>query len=440
MMLAGRTLCLHPSSRVSRENLDVFCGAWSSNVNEVSRIAKELDIACSGRLAAEKQAYMSLPKPGVSSSSLHAHDNSSLCSGASPSVVVSSGGCCSSGYQKSNVVAVCSCFVCAKKCVCFFCLGSFCAPLYRDSIPVSFRTINHQNASAEIARENGTPRKNRDLYSEVKKKFAGKSASNKSKKHNNIIIEDQQDKTSSSAESGYKSQKEEEPQTNNRTIPSKGFPTKCQKPDPYIVADADDEDEFIYAQISCLRTTQKIDCAVKMEKEEEIAFNRVVSMALDEDDDDLQQLQLDPVVICQNPGSEEESEEEYATVEKKSTNSSASAASDFQPKSAPLADCNEFDDDEADLDEDYSESNLPCLLAVSSIAGLDDDNNRRIPSKDEKKSSKKVVLRQTPQKAKTILEQEEEPFETRISLILEGLQLEAQSLIQLSVKNNSPKC
>ena len=65
-MLAGRTLCLHPSSRIARENLEVFCDTWADAVNDLSRLAKETDSACCGRVVAEKQAYMSLPKPGVS--------------------------------------------------------------------------------------------------------------------------------------------------------------------------------------------------------------------------------------------------------------------------------------------------------------------------------------------------------------------------------------
>lgn len=68
-MLVGRTLCLHPSSRIARENLEVFCDTWAQSVNELSRLAKESDAICYGRVAAEKQAYMSLPKPGVIRSS-----------------------------------------------------------------------------------------------------------------------------------------------------------------------------------------------------------------------------------------------------------------------------------------------------------------------------------------------------------------------------------
>uniref|UniRef100_A0A915MJ76 Uncharacterized protein n=1 Tax=Meloidogyne javanica TaxID=6303 RepID=A0A915MJ76_MELJA len=65
-LLSGRILCVHPSSRIARENLEVFCDTWATNVNDLARLTKEIDAACSGRLAAEKQAYMSLPRPGVS--------------------------------------------------------------------------------------------------------------------------------------------------------------------------------------------------------------------------------------------------------------------------------------------------------------------------------------------------------------------------------------
>uniref|UniRef100_A0A914L6N2 Alpha-catulin n=1 Tax=Meloidogyne incognita TaxID=6306 RepID=A0A914L6N2_MELIC len=63
-LLSGRILCVHPSSRIARENLEVFCDTWATNVNDLARLTKEIDAACSGRLAAEKQAYMSLPRPG----------------------------------------------------------------------------------------------------------------------------------------------------------------------------------------------------------------------------------------------------------------------------------------------------------------------------------------------------------------------------------------
>uniref|UniRef100_A0A0K0DTB4 Alpha-catulin n=1 Tax=Strongyloides stercoralis TaxID=6248 RepID=A0A0K0DTB4_STRER len=63
-LFAGRTLCIHPSSRIARENLEVFCDTWAQNISDLSRLAREFDTVVSGRVAAEKQAYMSLPRPG----------------------------------------------------------------------------------------------------------------------------------------------------------------------------------------------------------------------------------------------------------------------------------------------------------------------------------------------------------------------------------------
>uniref|UniRef100_A0A7E4VFM7 Alpha-catulin n=1 Tax=Panagrellus redivivus TaxID=6233 RepID=A0A7E4VFM7_PANRE len=63
-LLSGQTLCIHPSSRIARENLEVFCDTWAQHINDLSKMTKELEGAASGRVAAEKQAYMSLPRPG----------------------------------------------------------------------------------------------------------------------------------------------------------------------------------------------------------------------------------------------------------------------------------------------------------------------------------------------------------------------------------------
>uniref|UniRef100_A0AC35F3B3 Alpha-catenin n=1 Tax=Panagrolaimus sp. PS1159 TaxID=55785 RepID=A0AC35F3B3_9BILA len=65
-LLAGQTLCVHPSSRIARENLEVFCDTWAQNINDLSKLAKELDATSSGRVAASAAAYMSLPRMGVS--------------------------------------------------------------------------------------------------------------------------------------------------------------------------------------------------------------------------------------------------------------------------------------------------------------------------------------------------------------------------------------
>uniref|UniRef100_A0A915PY69 Alpha-catenin n=1 Tax=Setaria digitata TaxID=48799 RepID=A0A915PY69_9BILA len=99
-LLAGRTLCIHPSSRIARENVEVFCDTWAQCVNDLSRLAKETDTAASGRLAAEKQAYMSLPRPGVSQSIMDSHRSDCLSSLLSAAPSLTSDHSSDLSYQK----------------------------------------------------------------------------------------------------------------------------------------------------------------------------------------------------------------------------------------------------------------------------------------------------------------------------------------------------
>ncbi|XP_035660712.1 alpha-catulin-like isoform X2 [Branchiostoma floridae] len=60
---ATQTLVANPASKIARENLDVFCDAWESQINEMSVLVKEINDFCSGRKG-EKTVYLSLPRPG----------------------------------------------------------------------------------------------------------------------------------------------------------------------------------------------------------------------------------------------------------------------------------------------------------------------------------------------------------------------------------------
>uniref|UniRef100_UPI00398EF24E alpha-catulin isoform X3 n=1 Tax=Pristiophorus japonicus TaxID=55135 RepID=UPI00398EF24E len=60
---AAQTLALHPSSKIAKENLDVFCEAWESQLNDMSILLKEINDVFEGRRG-EKRAYLSLPRPG----------------------------------------------------------------------------------------------------------------------------------------------------------------------------------------------------------------------------------------------------------------------------------------------------------------------------------------------------------------------------------------
>ncbi|XP_078702071.1 alpha-catulin-like [Branchiostoma floridae x Branchiostoma belcheri] len=63
LVTAAQTLVANPASKIARENLDVFCDAWESQINEMSVLVKEINDFCSGRKG-EKTVYLSLPRPG----------------------------------------------------------------------------------------------------------------------------------------------------------------------------------------------------------------------------------------------------------------------------------------------------------------------------------------------------------------------------------------
>ncbi|XP_066263929.1 alpha-catulin-like isoform X1 [Branchiostoma lanceolatum] len=64
LVTAAQTLVANPASKIARENLDVFCESWESQINEMSVLVKEINDFCSGRKG-EKTVYLSLPRPGL---------------------------------------------------------------------------------------------------------------------------------------------------------------------------------------------------------------------------------------------------------------------------------------------------------------------------------------------------------------------------------------
>ncbi|XP_066531498.1 alpha-catulin isoform X3 [Hoplias malabaricus] len=62
---AAQTLALHPNSKIAKENLDVFCEAWESQLCDMSVLLKEINDVFEGRRG-DKRAYLSLPRPGHS--------------------------------------------------------------------------------------------------------------------------------------------------------------------------------------------------------------------------------------------------------------------------------------------------------------------------------------------------------------------------------------
>uniref|UniRef100_A0A673VMB8 Transmembrane protein 245 n=1 Tax=Suricata suricatta TaxID=37032 RepID=A0A673VMB8_SURSU len=59
---AAETLTLHPSSKIAKENLDVFCEAWESQISDMSTLLREINDVFEGRRG-EKYGYLSLPRP-----------------------------------------------------------------------------------------------------------------------------------------------------------------------------------------------------------------------------------------------------------------------------------------------------------------------------------------------------------------------------------------
>ncbi|XP_055075444.2 alpha-catulin [Misgurnus anguillicaudatus] len=66
---AAQTLALHPSSKIAKENLDVFCEAWESQLCDMAILLKEINDVFEGRRG-DKKAYLSLPRPGKHSANL----------------------------------------------------------------------------------------------------------------------------------------------------------------------------------------------------------------------------------------------------------------------------------------------------------------------------------------------------------------------------------
>ncbi|KAK1880000.1 Alpha-catulin [Dissostichus eleginoides] len=63
---AAQTLALHPSSKIAKENLEVFCEAWESQLCDMALLLREINDVFEGRR--EKRSYLSLPRAGEQSS------------------------------------------------------------------------------------------------------------------------------------------------------------------------------------------------------------------------------------------------------------------------------------------------------------------------------------------------------------------------------------
>lgn len=71
IIVAARTLCSNPTSKIAKENLEVFIDMWQSLMDDVATLATDIAEICRRR-AISKPVYMSLPRPGVSQDVLSA--------------------------------------------------------------------------------------------------------------------------------------------------------------------------------------------------------------------------------------------------------------------------------------------------------------------------------------------------------------------------------
>jgi hypothetical protein len=60
---AAKALAQNGGSKIAKENFDVFCDNWESQINELSILVKDINDVLHGKN--EKNVYMSLPRPGV---------------------------------------------------------------------------------------------------------------------------------------------------------------------------------------------------------------------------------------------------------------------------------------------------------------------------------------------------------------------------------------
>ncbi|XP_061787188.1 alpha-catulin isoform X1 [Nerophis lumbriciformis] len=66
---ATQTLALHPSSKIAKENLEVFCEAWESQLGDMALLVREINDVFEGKRG-DKRPYLSLPRPGKHSANM----------------------------------------------------------------------------------------------------------------------------------------------------------------------------------------------------------------------------------------------------------------------------------------------------------------------------------------------------------------------------------
>lgn len=66
VLTAARALSSHPSSKIAKENLDVFTDMWQWLAGDVTSVSKEIIEYAQAIAKPDRTEYLSLPRPGVS--------------------------------------------------------------------------------------------------------------------------------------------------------------------------------------------------------------------------------------------------------------------------------------------------------------------------------------------------------------------------------------
>lgn len=66
VLTAARGLSTHPSSKIGKENLDVFSEMWQCLSGDITSVSKEIIETVQAISKPDRAEYLSLPRPGVS--------------------------------------------------------------------------------------------------------------------------------------------------------------------------------------------------------------------------------------------------------------------------------------------------------------------------------------------------------------------------------------
>lgn len=66
LAVAAKVLCSNPTSKIAKENFEVFVDMWQSLMDDVASLTNEMGDVFRTKQMGDKNFYMSLPRPGVS--------------------------------------------------------------------------------------------------------------------------------------------------------------------------------------------------------------------------------------------------------------------------------------------------------------------------------------------------------------------------------------